>query len=129
RYIGEHGLHFADDPFSFTAQGWVNHSWLYDLLLFRLHTLGGGMLLAVVKALAVMVLAGVLLAVRRRDSGWLAPAGCTLLALLCMSPRLLLQPVCLSYLFLGITLWMLWRQTAEQQQERPSWKRLLPLLA
>ncbi len=128
RLIAAEGIHFDDDPFSFTATGWVNHSWLFELLLHGLYTLGGGVLLVVVKALAVTVLAGILLAVRRPGSGWLAPAGCTLLALLCMSPRLLLQPVCLSYLFLGTTLWLLWRETSERRAEQFSWKRHLPLL-
>jgi tetratricopeptide (TPR) repeat protein len=128
RHITEQGLSFSDDPFSFTSAGWVNHAWLHDLLLFRLFTLGGGALLVVIKALAIMILAGVLLGIHRRDSGWLAPAGCTLLALLCMSPRLLLQPICLSYLFLGLTLWLLWRETADQRESAPSWKRLFPLL-
>ncbi len=128
RLLAEGAYRFGDDPFTFTAESWVNHAWLFDLLFHGLYTLGGGVLLVIVKALAVAILAGVLLAVRRPDSGWLAPAGCTLLALLSMSPHLLLQPVCLSYLFLGLTLWLLWRGSSEQQGERASWKRHLSLL-
>ncbi len=37
------------------------------------------------------------------------PAACTLLAVLAMSPRLLLHSTCLSYVLLGLTLWLLWR--------------------
>src|SRR5207245_2933561 len=56
---------------------------------------------------------------RRRQDRVLAglglPEACTALAILAMSPRLLLQPACLSFFFLGLTLWWLWRgQTAAE---------------
>lgn len=100
------------DPFAYTTDGvyWANHSWLYDWLAYVLFDLAGGAVLVVLKALLVTVLAWVMLRVRRTDGGRITlPAACTLLALLALSPRLLLQPVVLSYCFLGLTLWLLWR--------------------
>src|SRR5262245_12645634 len=34
---------FGTDPYSFTTEGryWVNHAWLFDLLLYCLYQLGG----------------------------------------------------------------------------------------
>src|SRR5207249_2766971 len=57
------------------------------------------------KAVAVAALAGVMLRTSLRTGGavWVA-AGCTVLALLAMSPRLVLQLQCLSLLFLAVCL-------------------------
>src|SRR5205823_6264794 len=53
----------------------------------------------------------VLLLIRRPGQSLWIPATCTTLALLALSPRLLLQPTCISFLFLGLTLYLLleWR--------------------
>ena len=117
---------FGADPFAYTTQGvyWANHSWLFDWLLYGLFTTAGGTVLVVLKALGVVALAWVLLRIRQPGSSVL-PAACTLLALLALSPRLLLQPAVLSYLFLGLTLWLLWRA---RSLPGPALKRFGPLL-
>lgn len=114
----------GDDPFSYTTGGvyWVNHAWLFDVGLYVLYVRLGGAALVVLKALLVAALAGLLLAVRRpaapgeRKEGagatWL-PVVCTTLAVLAMSPRLLLQPACASYFLLALTFWLLWRPHAQ----------------
>jgi hypothetical protein len=110
---------FGTDPFAYTTGGvyWACHSWLFDLALHEFYLLIGGTGLVVLKALLVASLAGLLLMVRRpRTRVWL-PAVCTTLALLAMSPRLLLQPACVSYFFLGLTLWLLWRQQDERDRK------------
>src|SRR5581483_5024808 len=58
--------------------------------------------------------AGLLLQMRRPGAGAWLPVVCTTLAVVAMSPRLLLQPACVSYLFLGVTLWCLWMQDKER---------------
>jgi tetratricopeptide (TPR) repeat protein len=113
---GEHT--FGIDPFSYTSEGnsWINHSWLYDLISYHVfNSLGGpdeslaGAALVLGKALAVAALALVMMLISRpRQSYWL-PATCTAVALLAMYPRLLLQPSYFSYLFLGLTLLILYR--------------------
>jgi hypothetical protein len=112
KLLAEGRYRFGVDPFSYTTAQtyWANHAWLYDLGLYGLYGLVGGAGLVVLKALLVTVLAGLMLRVRRPEGpGWV-PIVCTALALLAMSPRLLLQPACLSGLFLGLTFWLLWRR-------------------
>jgi hypothetical protein len=127
-----HGdYHFGADPFTYTADGvyWVNHSWLFDLASYALYQMtgSGGELLVILKALGIAALAGVLLLAGRRpgQSLWI-PAVCTALAVLVASPRLLLQPTVASYLFLGVTLWILLRWQAEPTD--PKARRSLWLL-
>jgi tetratricopeptide (TPR) repeat protein len=109
RLLAQAQFVFGVDPFAYTTQHvyWTNHAWLFDLLLYVVHGLLGDAGLVVLKALLVTVLAGLLLRLSRADApGWL-PASCTALVVLAMSPRLLLQPACLSYFFLGVSLWLL----------------------
>ncbi|MDB5309319.1 MAG: hypothetical protein JWO38_3521 [Gemmataceae bacterium] len=101
---------FGVDPFAYTTEGvyWANHAWLFDLLLYQTYHALGGTALVVAKAVGVAATAGVILRVGYHRPGpvWVA-AGCTLLAVLAMSPRLLLQPACLSLLFLAVCLYLL----------------------
>jgi hypothetical protein len=112
RLLAQRQFTFGADPFAYTTQQvyWVCHAWLFDFVLYFLHGLVGGTGLVVVKALVVTALAGLLLSVRRpAGAAWL-PAVSTAVAVLAMSPRLLLQPACVSYFFLGLTFWLLWQQ-------------------
>ncbi len=134
RLLAERQYHFGADPFAYTTEGtyWANHSWLFDLGLYSVYqTFGpqtfGGVTLVVLKALAVVALAGLMLQIRRRNTALWVPAACTAVALLTMSPRLLLQPACVSYLFLGAALWQLW-QIHTAARERPLHLVGLPLL-
>jgi hypothetical protein len=110
RLVAHGDYAFGKDPFTFTADTyWANHSWLFGLLLFALYTLPGGAVLVVVfKAVLVLALAAVMLHTARRPGQrlWL-PAVCCLFALLALSPRLQLQSVVVSYLFLALTLALL----------------------
>jgi hypothetical protein len=142
RLIAHGEYPFGSDPFSYTAEEvswvnnltgehvvWVNHSWLFDLIVYGLYTAIpsiGGAVVVVVKAVLIALLAIVLLQASRRpgDRLWLASA-CTLLALVVLSPRLYLQPVCVSYLFLGVTFWLLDRPF--QGRSPRSWWWLPPL--
>ncbi|HZY89264.1 MAG TPA: hypothetical protein VFE78_30860, partial [Gemmataceae bacterium] len=129
RLLAERHYQFGADPFAYTTEGsyWVNHSWLFDLSLYHFYQAFGGVTLVVLKALGVVALAFLLLNVRRRGTAAWPSAACTALALLAMSPRLLLQPACVSYLFLSVTLWLLWHvHTAAR--ERPLHLVVLPLL-
>jgi hypothetical protein len=135
RLLAQGQYQLGVDPFAFTTQGvyWVNHSWLYDLLtywLFLLPTIGGA-LLVVLKALLVMALAEVMLRTARNpgQSLWI-PASSVGLAVLALSPRLFLQPICLSYFFLGLTLWLLRRPRQRAVGATPSFRGfwMIPLL-
>src|SRR5262249_36220219 len=78
--------------------------------VYELYTTLGGPALVVLKALIVTVLAGVLLAFRRPGQSLWVPVACTALALLVMSPRLVLAPSVVSLLFLAVTLLLLQRR-------------------
>jgi hypothetical protein len=105
---------FGADPFSYATQRvyWACHSWLFDVGLYTLRGLIGDAALVVLKALLVAALAALLLSVRRPAAAPWIPVVCTTLAILAMSPRLLLQPACASYFLLGLTFWLLWRPHA-----------------
>ncbi len=110
-----HGQYqFGVDPFTFTTEGvyWVNHAWLFDLLFYGLYSLPGigGAAVVVVKAVVVVVLVALMIQVGHRpgQSLWV-PAACTALAVLSLGFRLFLQAVLFSYLFLGLTLFLLRR--------------------
>jgi hypothetical protein len=127
RLLAQGRFQVGVDPFAYTTRGiyWAHHVWLFDLLLYGLYGLVGGAGLVVLKALLVTALAGLLLGVRRPGGppglsrrsppagGW-PPTVCTTLAVLAMSPGLLLQPACLSLFFLGLTFWLLWRPHARE---------------
>ncbi len=108
-----HGQYsFGADPFAFTTAGvtWINHSWLYDLLIYLIYqgSAAGGTILIILKALMIAALAEVMLRTARPPGrGLWVPAACVGLAVLAISPRLLLEPVCVSYFFLGLTCWLL----------------------
>jgi tetratricopeptide (TPR) repeat protein len=121
---------FGVDPFVYTAGDtyFVNHSWLFDLLIYGLYqipSVQGVDAVVVFKAILTVLLAVVLLCAGRRaeQSLWI-PVVCTALALLVVSPRLLLQSTCLSFLFLGLTVWLL--AAVERGERRMGW--LLPPL-
>ncbi|MFO0805936.1 MAG: hypothetical protein U0791_22760 [Gemmataceae bacterium] len=93
------------DPFSYLTAGkrWVNHAWLFDLAAYEVFQYLGGAALVALKATGVALLAGILVRIGLRSGApvWLA-CGSTLLAILAMSPRLLVQPQCVSLLFLAL---------------------------
>jgi hypothetical protein len=105
--------HFGVDPFVYSTSDtdyFVNHSWLFAVLMHVLYQIPsiGGTIVVIFKALLIAVLAGVMFRASRRpgQSPWIAAAS-TALAILVLSPRVYLQSTCLSYLFLGVTLWLL----------------------
>ena len=109
---GEFGNLFGKEPFAHTTAGvyWVNHSWLFDLIVYGLFLTVGVAGLIVIKGVLTALLAWVLLQIRRPGQSWWAPAACAGLAVLAVSPRLLYQPTIVSYLFLGLTLLLLARR-------------------
>jgi hypothetical protein len=118
RLVTQGRFEFGSDPFAYTTAGvrWVNHGWLADTLAYGLSAalggpdtpLGGGALVFA-KALLVTLLAVVLLACCRPAPSMWVPAVLVAVALVAMMPRLLLQSRCFSFLFLGLTLYLLLR--------------------
>jgi tetratricopeptide (TPR) repeat protein len=136
RLLAAGRFHFGVDPFSYTLANtyWTNHNWLYDMGLYGFSMLVGGpesavggALIVIAKALLITLLATVMMAIRRRDQSLWAPAFCTALALLAMSPRLLLQPILLSLLFLALTLYILQKPRHLEADSRHAAKGRSPL--
>jgi hypothetical protein len=98
------------DPFSFATadRPWVNHSLLFDISVYLLYG-GNGVLLVVLKALAVVAAFGLLIGIRRSRYSlwpWAAVAGTAVVA---AAPRLILSPFVGSVFFLAVTLFLLFR--------------------
>jgi hypothetical protein len=109
---------FGVDPYAFTTSGiyWANTTWIYDVIVYGITRLAGGAdqpqagyLVVGAKGLLIALLALVMMMIRRRTEGLWAPAFCTMVGLLVMSPRLILQPTLISALFLAVTLFLLQR--------------------
>jgi tetratricopeptide (TPR) repeat protein len=103
--------HFGSDPFAHAPEGayWVNPSWLYDLIFYGLYQTIGASSLVLLKASLVVLLAVILLRLSWEEGRLWAPAVCVGLSILALSGRVMLQPIIVSYLFLGLTLWFLER--------------------
>lgn len=101
---------FGSDPFSYSAADrvWVNHSWLWDLGAYLLYG-GTGFALVFLKAVAVAVAFGLLLAIRRPSSSLWPWVLCAVLAALASAPRLTLGPQIASFLFLAVTMFLVFR--------------------
>ncbi|HVS39529.1 MAG TPA: hypothetical protein VMS17_28485, partial [Gemmataceae bacterium] len=108
---GQYNPFGRTDPFAYTTAHvpWINHAWLFDWIVYLLYREKADAWLVVGKAALIAVLAGLMLLIRRPGKpGWI-PAFCTALAVLAMSPQLLLQPRCVSVMLVGVTFWLLWR--------------------
>lgn len=109
KLIAEGKYEFGKDPFSYSTEGrnWTNSSWLYDLTIYKLHPVAGGKGVVFFKAALIALLAGLLLFIRRPGQSMWINALCVGLALLACAPRMLMDPVIMSMLFLGATMWLL----------------------
>ncbi len=145
RLIAQGQYTFGADPFAYTTPRtgwtWINHAWLYDWSSYRIaevlggiETATGGAALVAIKAVLIMAVAAVMLWLGRRGFTLWVPAVVVALALLAMSPWLLLRPTCLSLLFLAVTLAVLfWPRPADATEPRtvagvPRHWLLLPLV-
>lgn len=111
RLLAEGQYWFGTDPFSYTGEGrtWVNHSWLFDGLLYLLYTAGNGPAVVIAKAVVVALTAGLLLLARKPGQSVFPAVVCVGLALVAAAPRLLLQPALVSFLFLAALMFLLIR--------------------
>jgi hypothetical protein len=112
RLVATHQFDFQTDPFTYASEGarWIDHSWLFGLFVYGMNQMGdwGDGALIALKALLLAALAELMLRVGRRPgrSLWI-PTLCVGLAILALSPWALLRPACVSFLFLGLTLYLL----------------------
>jgi tetratricopeptide (TPR) repeat protein len=123
RLISSGEYSFGTDPFSYASEGvtWVNHSWLFDWLLYNLYRLVGEPGLVVFRGLLMAALAGLMLRFRQAGQPLAIPAVCAGLAVVVLSSRLAYTSALASYLLLGLTLYLLHRGVEEGATF--SWRR------
>ncbi len=155
RSIVQGEFRFGSDPFTYTQhppQGlswvhqllaavgveqqelqWVHTSWLFDVVVYGIYSLGGGAALVLFRGLVVAALAWILLQIRRPGASLFPPAASVALAITVLSPRLFLRPELVSFLFLGLTLYLLWHPPVDWRllrwTRRRLWLFLPPLFA
>jgi len=126
RWIAAHGQIPRSDPFRFTSHGapWVDHEWLFQVLLHGAERLAGLDGLIVLRSVAAVALAALLLVTVRRSGAptpWAVVA--VLAAVLGARPRLFLRPELVTLLALGLLLLLL------QELRRAGGRRRIVLAA
>jgi hypothetical protein len=118
---------FGVDPFSYTTEGtlWVYPAWLCDLLFYGIYQLGGGAGLVLLRGLVVVGLMWLMFRTCRPKGSLLAALLCIGLAIATLSQRLLMRPEVMSYLFLGLTLYLLLHPPVQPRQ--PTLSKLVGL--
>ena len=110
RWIAGHGRVPRIDPFRFTSSGapWVDHEWLFQVVAWGAWRWIGLDGLVVLRAVAAVGLAAVLLvAVRRAGAPAAGAAAVVLAAVLGVRARLFLRPELVTLLALAALLWLL----------------------
>ena len=97
------------DPFSFTSGGadWIDHEWLFQIIVAGLFDAGGAPLLVALRMLLVALLTVLLL--RIAISSGLDPPFALVLAALCVlgaRPRFFLRPELFTLVLLPLSLWL-----------------------
>lgn len=102
--------HLGSDPFSYTGadRTWVNHSWLFDLGVYFLYQ-GDGFRLVLIKAIGVAAAFALLLGMRRPGYALWPWTVFVVLGVLAAADQLLLRPQVLSFVFLALTLLLVFR--------------------
>lgn len=118
------------DPFSFTARGteWIDHEWLFQLIVFSLHRLGGPPALVLAKAAVILAAAVVVYRFVRRETG-LPPAAAALIVApfaLAGRDRFIVRPELFTLLFSAILLDALFRSRTRRPTVGDLW--WIPLL-
>lgn len=119
-------MHLANGR-SFVESGSFQRSWLFNLGAYLAHTLVGGTGLALLKALFAMALAILLARLGWAGGGWGWVVAATTLALLAMSPRLLLQSSLASYVLLAFASWLA-RPSDQESSQTIDWPLLILFL-
>jgi hypothetical protein len=111
RLLSQGQYSIGKDPFSYMGEDrvWVNHSWLYDWLVYRVFAAGGGPAIVIVKAAIVAAAAALLLLARRPMTPVFPGVICTGLALVGAAPRLMVQPAVASMVCIAALLALLIR--------------------
>jgi hypothetical protein len=130
RLLAQGEYQWGVDPFTFTSEGvyWVNHSWLYDLVVYWIYQVpqAGQYLLTLAKALGIGLTAWFMIRTGKQPGErWFIASACALLGVLALSPRLFMGSILVSIFLLALTVLVLKTATEEGQRRR---LYLLPVL-
>jgi hypothetical protein len=122
RWVLDHGSAPATDPFTFTAEGtrWIDHEWLFQVIVAVADGLGGAPALVLTRALLVAALALLMFVLGWRSG--LSPPAALLLATLCLYGariRFFLRPELATLLLAPLVVWIFLHRHA-----RRSWRWL-----
>jgi hypothetical protein len=109
RWMLEHRQILDHDPFSFTSGGadWIDHEWLFQIIVAGVFDTGGAPLLVAMRMLLVALLTVLLL--RISVSSGLDPPVALVLAALCIlgaRPRFFVRPELFTLVLLPLSLWL-----------------------
>ncbi len=113
RWMLEHREVLDHDVFSFTSGGaeWIDHEWLFQVIVAALFDLGGAPALVIMRMLIVAALMVLLL--RIGTTSGLDPPVALLLAAICVfsgRPRFFLRPELFTLLLLPLVMWLFARR-------------------
>lgn len=122
RMVAQGEFKFGPDPFCYTTGDavWVHPGWLGDWLLYVTYLAGGGPGLVLLRGIVAVVIFGIMWSMQRPGGRYGPAVVVLLLAVLTMSPRLLLRTELFSLLLLALTLRVLWRPNLESARRRSS---------
>lgn len=127
RWIVENGTVPQTDTLSFTVPDhpWINLQWLFDVVLYGLHSLGGADALVLLATVCFSLGTWLLFTNTRAFVGDIGAAILVLWALLLAEERFLIRPEMFSFIFLGLVLRVL--LTLRTNQGKYAWC-LVPLM-
>lgn len=132
RYLLAHGALPPGDPFSFTYPGaaWLDHSPLFQLLIAKLHVIGGYAALSVYQALCAALLVAVALWTVRLEAAGARIVAALLMAAACIAFREVLEvrPHVVGFLALALCAWQTLEAERAQQVARLAWIPIIYLI-
>ncbi len=110
RWIAAHGAPHAD-PFSLLRANapWMDPAWLYDLLVYRLWSLGGSTLVTLAHVAVVAAAFFLLIRAARKFGGWLAITAALLVAAWLMAPAFMVRARVFALIFPALFIFCLVR--------------------
>jgi hypothetical protein len=128
RWIVENGRVPSTDTLSFTVPDhtWINLQWLFDVVLYGVHSLGGADGLVLLATVCFSLATWLLFANTRAFVGDIGAAILVLWALLLAEERFLIRPEMFSFIFLGLVLRVL--LTLRTTDGKRAWW-LVPIMA
>lgn len=124
RWIAEHGAVPHTDTLSFTVpdHAWTDLQWLFEVIFYALHRVGGPTLLVIASATTYALATAVLLTNLRRVLGGVGAAALAIWAVGVAEERFAIRPEMVSFLLIEVVLWLC--ATGRGTNDRRLW--LLP---